>query len=224
MFAPVPLSPFGLLLAAAAARLRRLARARALRDRRGSAAVQFAVAIPVFILLVFGLIEIAMILFVNSLMEGGLREAARFGITGFDPDGQSRTEQILQIVGVQTQGLVDMEQVDIDFLVYPSFDDIGQPEPYTDANGNGSHDAGEAFTDVNGNGAWDADMGAAGLGGPGDIVVYTLTYDWDPLTGLLDPVLGGADGLMTLRASIVVRNEPFGAQAGGAGLAGGSGT
>ncbi len=208
MLATAPALPLSLVLALAARRLRG-----ALRARGGSASVQFAIAIPVFLLLVFGLIEIAMILFVNSLMEGGLREAARFGITGFDPDGQTRTERILQIVGLQTQGLVDMEQVGIDFLVYPSFNDIGQPEPFADDNGNGSYDAGEAYTDVNGNGTWDADMGAAGLGGPGDIVLYTLTYDWDPLTGVLDPVLGGADGLITLRASIVVRNEPFGSQA-----------
>ena len=31
---------------------------------------------------------------------------------------------------------------------------------------------------------WDADMGAAGLGGPSDVVVYRLTYDWGIITAV----------------------------------------
>jgi len=68
--------------------------------------------------------------------------------------------------------------------------------------------------DSNGNGEWDADMGLAGLGGPNDIVVYTLRYDWPLMTELLRPLLG-ADGEFPLKASIAVRNEPFGVPVGG---------
>ncbi|WP_119166825.1 TadE/TadG family type IV pilus assembly protein [Algihabitans albus] len=190
------------------------------RARAGATLVEFAIVFPAFILLAIGLIEVAMVLFVTSLMEGGLREAARFGITGFAPDGQTRIERILQIVDEHTQGLVEMDEVDITFFVYPSFNDIGEPEPFADDNGNGSFDGGESYTDVNGNGQWDADMGAAGLGGPGDIVLYTLRYQWDLLTGMLDPLMGDENGLMRLSASIVVRNEPFGSA--GDGSAGGA--
>ena len=202
--------PFALALATVFRRLRR--------ERQGAALAEFAIVFPAFILLAIGLIEVAMVLFVTSLMEGGLREAARFGITGFAPDGQTRVERILQIVGEHTQGLVEMDKVDITFFVYPSFNDIGEPEPFADDNGNGSFDSGEAYTDVNGNGQWDADMGAAGLGGPGDIVLYTLRYQWDLLTGLLDPLMGDDTGLMRLSASIVVRNEPFGSPDSGSGV------
>ncbi len=197
---------------ALSATLRRLGRA-----RRGSTMVQFAIAFPIFVLLVVGLIEVAMVLFVTSLMEGGLREAARFGITGFLPGDQTRVERILAIVEDHMQGLVDMDQVGISFLVYPSFNDVGQPEPFADENGNGSYDSGEAYSDINGNGQWDPDMGAAGLGGSGDIVLYTLEYDWELMTGLLDPLMGDADGRLGLTASIVVRNEPFGSAPGTAG-------
>jgi hypothetical protein len=202
--------PLALCVAVA---LRRLRACRG--DRRGTALIQFALAFPVFCLLLLGIMEVAAVLFVTSMMEGGLREAARFGITGFAPSGQTRIERILEIVGRHTQGLVDMSNVEISFLIYPSFNDIGEPEPYTDDNANGAYDPGEAYTDVNGNGQWDADMGAAGLGGPGDIVLYTLDYRWDLMTVLLAPLMGGDDGRMDLTASIVVRNEPFGSQAGG---------
>ena len=104
----------------------------------------------------------------------------------------------------------------------PSFGDIGQPEPYTDTNTNGSYDLGEPFTDINGNGQWDADMGAAGLGGPGEIVLYKLEYDLPTMTSLLSNVIGGSDGKITLKASVAVRNEPYPAATSGTGGTGGT--
>ncbi len=189
---------------------------RFLRDRQGVAALEFALLGALIVTLAVGIIEFAMILFVNTLMEGGLREAARYGVTGFSGGAATRQEAVLAIVGQHTRGLVDIEEVSLETLVYPGFAEVGQPEPFTDANGNGSYDGApaEPFTDINGNGVWDSDMGAAGLGGPGDIVLYTLSYDWPLMTGLLDGVIG-TDGRMPLDASIVVRNEPFGAAGGG---------
>ena len=99
-----------------------------------------------------------------------------------------------------------MSQVDLDTLIYDSFSDVGKPEPYVDANGNGSWDAGEAYTDVNGNAQWDPDMGEAGLGGPGDIVVYRMTYDWGVVTPMLRDILGGS---VRHVSSVAVRNEPW---------------
>ena len=56
---------------------------RLLGDRRGSAVLQLAFALPVLATLVFGIFEVSGVLFATGLMEGGLREAARFGVTGF---------------------------------------------------------------------------------------------------------------------------------------------
>jgi hypothetical protein len=94
----------------------------------------------------------------------------------------------------------------MDTLVYENFGDVGQPEPFTDENANEAYDAGEPFNDINGNGTWDEDMGAAGLGGPGDVVVYRMSYDWSIIIPLFRPFFGDA---ITLQANIAVRNEPF---------------
>jgi Flp pilus assembly protein TadG len=181
---------------------------RLVRNRDGVAATEFAVAAPIVTLSIAGLIELSMVLFVSSLMEGGIRDASRFGITGYVPPGTTREAQIRKLVGDATVGLIDMATAIIDTKVYPSFGDVGKPEPYTDANGNGQYDPGEPFTDANGNGQWDADMGIAGLGGPGEIVLYTVTADWHLMTPLLVPFMG-SDGKMVLSASVAVRNEPF---------------
>lgn len=189
---------------------RRLDPARFLRRLRGeeggATVVEFAFVFPVFLLAVLGAIETAMVIFISSSIEAAVLEASRYGITGGTVPGVTREERVLGIVENKTYGLVDMDRVEIDTLVYESFDDIGQPEPFDDANGNGAYDLGEAFTDVNGNGQWDADMGAAGLGGPSDVVVYSVSYAW----GIMTPMMRNIMGESVLHvSSVAVRNEPF---------------
>ena len=178
------------------------------RARDGSSLVEFAFVAPLFLMTLVGIIEVAMTLFVSSLLEGGLRDAARFGITGFTPAGTTREEAIVDHIDQVTLGLIDPSEITITTMIYPDFNQIGGEEPYVDANTNGQWDAGESYNDINGNGQWDADMGQAGMGGPGDVVVYSLEAPWTILTPLLSSVLGD-DGQLTLRASIAVRNEPF---------------
>ena len=129
------------------------------------------------LLFIIGSIEMAINLFIGSSIESAVMEASRYGITGTEA-GVSRADKVLEIVADRTYGLLDMDQVDMDTLVYESFADIGKPEPFTDQDGNEVYNSGEPFVDVNGNGQWDADMGEAGLGGPSDVVVYRLSYDW----------------------------------------------
>jgi len=187
-------------------RFRRLGRL--LRCARGVSTIEFAVAAPTLFLVATMLIEFAMMMFVQALLEGGLREAARFGVTGYTPAGVTREDQIRQTVASNMAGLVDMSTASVSELIYPSFSDVGKPEPFSDVNGNGAYDSGEPFSDINGNGVWDADMGAAGAGGPSDIVLYTVAVDWRPMTPLVAPLFG-SDGKIRMKASVAVRNEPY---------------
>ena len=180
---------------------------RARSDAQGSAMVEFALVGPVVLALILGILEFSTLHFVQALLEGGARDAARFGITGQGVVGASREAQILQILAESTVGLVDMDKIELTTLVYDSFESVGKPEPFTDQNGNGAYDEGEPFVDINGNGVWDADMGAAGLGGPGDVVVYRIAYDWEIMIPIFIPFF--SDGTARLEANIAVRNEPF---------------
>jgi len=179
-----------------------------LADARGGAtAVEFAFTFPLIAMLVVAVIEFGMIMFVGVLLESGLRDASRYGITGYQEPGVGRLERITQIVGEHTLGLVDMAAADFQVLVYPGFGDIGGEE-FVDSNGNGTYDTGETFTDKNGNGVWDSDIGVAGPGDTGDVVVYRIRYDWPLLTPLAMPFIG-TDGTFPIRAAVAVRNEPW---------------
>lgn len=179
--------------------------ARLLTNREGASALEFSLLAVPFTVLLVGFFEMAAVAFLSAALEGAALQASRLGTTGSSPDGATRTEQVRNVIEDRTLGLLDPQEMEIETLVYDEFADIGEPEPYTDENGNGSYDKGEAYTDVNGNGQWDNDMGAAGLGGPDAIVVYHVTYAWPPMTPLMQPMLG----TIQLSSTVPVRNEPF---------------
>lgn len=174
----------------------------------GITAVEFAVTVPFLALVTMAVIEFGMIMLVSALMEGGLREAARFGVTGREIPGVSRADQIAKMVKEHTLGYIDMAKADLQTIVYPSFAAIGKGETYIDGNGNSKYDLGETFTDANKNGKWDASQGAAGAGGSGQVVVYRITYPWKLITPYAAQLVG-ASGVLPITASIAVRNEPW---------------
>ncbi len=181
-------------------------KSRALGDK-GQAIVEFAFVAPVLIAILCGIMEFSGILFAQTLLEGGARQASRFGITGAETSGISREDMILQIIDDNAYGIIETDEIEMETLIYETFSDVAQPEPFEDANGNGTFDEGEAFTDINGNAEWDEDQGRAGLGGPGDVVVYRLRYDWSIMIPIFTPFFGDA---VALDANVAVRNEPFG--------------
>ncbi|MBX6322635.1 MAG: pilus assembly protein [Rhodospirillaceae bacterium] len=165
--------------------------------------MEFALVVPILLLFVIGMIEVAWIMYVQSAMEGALRQAARYGITG--QGAADRDSQILAELSKYTFGSITIDPSKLTKKVYSSFQDVGLPEPYTDANGNGKYDPGELYTDLNNNGQWDADRGKDGAGNTGEVVRYQFDYTLMPFTGIVQSFIGG----IHLQASTVVKNEPY---------------
>src|SRR3546814_11176725 len=87
-----------------------------------------------------------------------------------------------------------MDDAEISFKAYDSFNNVGQPEPWTDAAPlNGVYDAGEEYDDINGHETWDADRGIEGVGASGEVVISEILDSW----GLMTPYL----------ASLLVDND-----------------
>ena len=114
-------------------------------------------------------------------------------------------DRIREIIGERTFGLVDPDTAVIQTLVYPSFADIGQPEPFTDANHNGVHDSGESFNDINGNGHWDPDMGKAAWAGRATSFCTT----WSMRRRRSRTCCSRSSAAIVHRAAVAVRNEPY---------------
>ena len=182
------------------------------RSNDGAAALEFALVLPPLCLILVGMFEVAMLMFTQASMEGALREAARFSMTGSVADPADREEQIIAMVDQYTFGMLDTDTMVTTFLVYDSFSDVNQPEPFTDNNGNGTFEAGidgfDADDDINGNGQWDGDMGVAGVGTAEQVVEYTVEYDWQVMTPFMAQFMGD-NGRVHLTARVVIRNEPW---------------
>jgi Flp pilus assembly protein TadG len=190
------------------ARFRQLLRWRG--DERGSPAVEFALIAPPTLLLLAGTVEFGTITFIQMLMEGGLREASRFGITGQDSPvaGVNREQYIVDVIEEHTLGLLTLGTDDVTIKSYRSFANLGG-EKFTDGNGNGTYDTGETYTDCNKDGSYTPDLGVAGAGDSQDVVVYTIDHDWPLMTPIVADVIGDDDGTFHFHASVIVQNEPW---------------
>ena len=173
----------------------------------GIAVIEFAFMAPVFLLLVMGIIEFSLIAFTSTVMESATTITSRLGKTGYTTTGITRQQEIINTINAKTAGLLDPSKITMNTEVYSNFSNVGQAEPcISPPTPPCSGTPGVNFVDVNGNGTWDSDMGAAGLGNAGDVVVYTVSYPWKIMTPLISAIIGST---YTITARTVVRNEPF---------------
>jgi len=175
------------------------------RNVEGVTALEFAFVAPVLLLLMMGIVEFSLIMFTMAVMESATNNTARTGKTGYVAAGLTRQQEIINTVTARTGAFLDPHKIAITTLVYSNFDKIGQPEPcITVRCSTGA--ANIDYQDINGNNQWDADMGAAGLGNAGDVVVYTVSYPWPIFTPIIRAFLGST---YTIKARAVVKNEPY---------------
>jgi len=181
-------------------------------DNKGAALVEMALVAPIIITASIGTLEMGAVMLSTTLIEGALTDASRAGMTGYIEVGMTREEYINDLLRQRTFGMIEANNLTITQKVYKAFGDVGLPEPYTDVDADGYYTPGvDSFTDLNCNNSWDEEVGTAGLGGPGDVVVYNVTYDSHYMTGYFSKMMGSADGKIKLTASTAIKNEPFGA-------------
>jgi len=157
----------------------------------GAAAVEFGMVAAPFLALMFAIMETALVFFASQTLETAVADSARLIMTGqaqsqsFDA-GQFKTSVCSKIGGLFNcaTGLY------VDVKTYPKFADVNNSPPI-----------------IKPNGTIDTTYNA---GGPGDIVVVRLMYQWPvyaSLLGLNLSNLGNNKRLMIATAAF--RNEPY---------------
>jgi len=165
--------------------------------RRASAGVEFALTLPVLLLLILGIIEFGLMTFVNVLLEASLREASRHGMTGNGSETPvTRYQTLEQIVRDRTMNLA--ENLNFEMRIYDGFGSIGT------ATGSVMR----VVEQTNPNPPPDTILVVENPDTASSVVVYTVRADYRPFTPLL-PVFLGREGVVPLDASVAVRNEPW---------------
>ncbi|MEQ8301194.1 MAG: pilus assembly protein [Hyphomonas sp.] len=163
-------------------------------DRRGAAAVEFAmVAIP-FFLLVFGLLEVCLLFIVSTVLEHAVQEASRQIRTGQAQESGFNEQNFRTSVCDKFFGLLNCDDgLHIDVKAIDNFGAANLTSP------------------IDADGEFDDDGFEYDPGGPNDIVAVRVFYEWNLITPVLTaPLANMADSKYLVQGNAVFRNEPFG--------------
>lgn len=183
------------------------------RDQRGATLPEFAIVLPTFLVLLFGIFDIGQAIYAQSVLQGAMQDAGRDA--GLE-SGPNQLTQIDQYIKDQTQAIVfGNPKYTLERVNYKSFNDVGRPEDFEDKahDGvkNGMYDSDECFWDENDSGEWEDDVGKAGVGGAKDVAAYTATIEYDRVFPLWKLI--GLSDKSTISATTILRNQPYGPQA-----------
>jgi hypothetical protein len=174
-------------------------------DSSGATLTEFAFVAPVLILMVMGIFDMAHSQYTNALINGAMQKAGR-DMT-LENAGSQQTSIDETVRNEVLKVTPSTATVTFEKLSHFDFTDIGEPEEYDDDNNDGVCNDNEVYNDANGNNQWDADRARAGIGGARDAVLYTAIVSYPRLFPMYG--LAGMPQNVTLRASTVLRNQPF---------------
>jgi Flp pilus assembly protein TadG len=174
--------------------LRCAAARRFLRQQDGAAAVEFALVAAPFLALIFAIMESAVVFFAGQALETAAADSARLIMTGQAQTQGFDQAKYKEAVCAKIYGLFNCNGgLYVDVKSYASFATVNTSKPI-DSDGN-------------------LQTGNFGYqpGGPGDIVVVRLMYQWPVYVSLLGLNLSDmSGGKRLLLSTIAFRNEPYG--------------
>jgi len=167
---------------------------RLIRQQDGATTIEFGLVAAPFLAMVFAIIETAVVFFAGQTLETAGADSARLIMTG-----QAQTQGFDQAafknaVCSKIFGLFNCQAgLYVDVKSYTSFASMNNSQLPLDANGN-------------------LQTGSFGYqpGGPGDIVVVRLLYQWPVYVSLLGLNLSDmSGGKRLLMSTVAFRNEPY---------------
>lgn len=174
----------------------RAAAARFARAERGATAVEFSLISIPFLMLIFGVIELAMVFMVTTTLETATEHASRQIRTGSFQTSTANTKadfKALVCSGMTWLSDSCATNLHVDVRTLGSFGSLATTPPQ----------AGSTF---------DPATTCWSPGQPSDIVLVRTYYQWRLFTPLLDRALenmGGGSGMRLLSTATAFRNEPY---------------
>jgi Flp pilus assembly protein TadG len=166
---------------------------RLVRQQDGAAMVEFGLVAAPFLALVFAIIETAVVFFAGQALETAVADSSRLIMTGQAQTAGYDAAAFKNAVCSKIYGLFNCASgVSVDVQTFSSFSNVTNTSP-VDANGN-----------FNLNPQYNP-------GGPGDIVLVRLFYQYPVYVSLLGFNLQNVNGgKRLLAATAAFRNEPYG--------------
>jgi hypothetical protein len=97
---------------------------------KGSTAVEFALVFPVFLILVFGIIDFGRYFFVQHTIQYATREGARFALVGKRIGGLDRASSIVQVI--RDKASLAVAPGELSIAIFPVTGSYGDPDNWQD--------------------------------------------------------------------------------------------
>ncbi|HEY0324801.1 MAG TPA: TadE family protein [Allosphingosinicella sp.] len=173
------------------------------RDARGATIIEFAMILPALCLVLMGTFELGYRMYVSSVLQGALHEAARMATVG-----TMSTTQIDTHVKQKLRSFSHAATITTSVDSYDEFTQVNVPERISqDTVPLGQYNVGDCYEDYNNNQRYDLDRARSGLGQADDIVRYRVSISYPRMF----PVAGffGWSDTDTIVSDTVLRNQPY---------------
>jgi Flp pilus assembly protein TadG len=148
-------------------------------NKNGQALVEFALVAPLFFILLFAIVDLGVVFYVNLTMQHAVRQGTRYAVTGRSDLGTDQRSALIQMIKDSSNGLYDKNlHVPKDPVI-----SVIIPGQVTFSNYSGTPTTGDP-------------------GKPGDIIVVSLTYTWPLITPILQPFFPGAEYTFTVKSTM----------------------
>ena len=152
---------------------------------KGQTTVEFGIVAGLLLLVLFAVIDLALLFYVNLTMQYAVSEGARYAVTGNSDLGTDRRSALIEKIRECSHGLYDQNQHDPKDPTISVVDDPVQIAYIGYSSNKVSGDPGK----------------------PGQIFIVSLTYSWRLLTPLIRPFFPNGEYTFTVKSTM--RNEQF---------------
>ena len=153
-------------------------------DQSGATMIEFAFVAPIMFLMILATIEFALMFHKRASIEEATRTAARKAITNIVPDGQNRGNYLLAQLQDSLEALgVEDTAYNVESRTYANFNAVGQNVGNNSGNGD-----------------------AVSFGAPGELVRYTVEFEYEFITPL-SFILNGMSSNLVLQSTVFTKNE-----------------
>lgn len=167
-----------------------------LADHKGVTAIEFALILPVLLVLIFGIIEFSLVMFASSVIENAATSVARLSMTGNTYSSASRRDMIVAQILQSSKGLLNKDYITVQVSRFSDY--VTLPEATKQV----------ATIDLDNSVNTEAEFGVGN-----QPVIYDVRYEWrlmTPLGFLLNWPLNPADPhKILLQSTVLVKNERF---------------
>ena len=169
---------------------------RFLHDDTGAAALEFALIAPPFFIILIGIIEVGLMFFSATLLEGGVGDASRLVRTGriqdeADPIAAFRSRLCQNLI------LVSCDRLVVEVREFSSFAEAGADTPnYRSSTGGGGQ-------------AGDLAPRQMQFGTGSSVMVSRVQYRYPFLSPVGMLISGSAENSVLLLSTAVFKNEPY---------------